>query len=149
MKHIIQTCKLGEIEMVFTNSFLSLCIMSPLFLFGDLFEGVQLLFFESELNFVFLVFISGACAFLLSMSTFWAVGSTSPTTVSMVGALNKIPLTFLGWFLFGASLSTPGVCGIFVGLSAGVLYAYGKNQANMKRKKIERFLQTRPNEHKV
>lgn len=87
-------------------------------------------------------FVSGVSSFLISVCSFWAVKATSPTTYryeinsisilinyfSIVGTLNKIPLTVLGIVFFSAPISNLGGVSIAIGLSGGILYSYEKNK---------------------
>nr|CCC90037.1 putative lipophosphoglycan biosynthetic protein 2 [Trypanosoma congolense IL3000] len=60
---------------------------------------------------------------LLTLSAFWCVERTSPTTFSVIGALNKVPLTIAGIIVFGQPPTRTGYVGIALGLLGGLLYA--------------------------
>ena len=53
--------------------------------------------------FWFIFMLSGCTGFALSLAAFFCINVTSPTTYSMVGAVNKVPLVIIGIWLF----STP------------------------------------------
>ena len=119
--------------MVYYNNTLSITLLLPLvFINGEwprIFEeasswGTQLWFMW------FLIGVSGFC---ISICSFWAVKATSPTTYSIVGTLNKIPLTILGFIFFHSPMTQLGTASIFIGLTGGVLYSYEKQ--NLIRKK--------------
>jgi len=80
-------------------------------------------------SFYIVVIWSGISGILLSVSSFWAVKTTSPTTYSMVGSLNKIPLTLIGVILFGAHVKLLGKISIAIGLFAGAMYSLTKKKA--------------------
>jgi len=81
---------------------------------------------------------SGFASFFLSLTSFWAVRVTSPTTYSVVGSLNKIPLAILGYLFFESNMSTLGMLSVGVGLGSAFLYTYAKLKArnNLKAKTI-------------
>lgn len=70
---------------------------------------------------------SGAAAVGISYSTAWCVRTTSSTTYSMVGALNKLPVAASGMLLFGDAVTFGSVSAIAVGFVAGIVYAIAKN----------------------
>ncbi|KDQ19173.1 hypothetical protein BOTBODRAFT_52331 [Botryobasidium botryosum FD-172 SS1] len=73
---------------------------------------------------------SGAAAVGISYTTAWCVRTTSSTTYSMVGALNKLPVAASGLIFFGDPVTFGSVSAITVGFFAGVVYAIAKgNQA--------------------
>jgi GDP-mannose transporter len=70
---------------------------------------------------------SGAAAVGISYSTAWCVRTTSSTTYSMVGALNKLPVAASGMLFFGDAVTVGSVSAIGMGFFAGVIYAIAKN----------------------
>lgn len=69
--------------------------------------------------------ISGAAAVGISYTTAWCVRTTSSTTFSMVGALNKLPVAASGMVFFGDAITFQNVTAILLGLVAGLVYAAG------------------------
>jgi len=69
---------------------------------------------------------SGAAAVGISYTTAWCVRTTSSTTYSMVGALNKLPVATSGMLFFGDPVTFGSVLAILLGFFAGVLYAVAK-----------------------
>lgn len=59
---------------------------------------------------------------LIAFSSFWCVRSTSATTYSVIGSLNKIPLSILGEYLFQEPLTNYGRIGVFIVVSGGLIY---------------------------
>ncbi|KIM44900.1 hypothetical protein M413DRAFT_67185 [Hebeloma cylindrosporum] len=80
---------------------------------------------------------SGAAAVGISYTTAWCVRTTSSTTYSMVGALNKLPVAASGMLFFGDPVTTGSVSAVGMGFFAGVVYAVAKNN----QKKLEGRLQ--------
>jgi len=72
------------------------------------------------------VVFSGSVGFFLSLASLWCVGETGATTYSMVGALNKIPLSLIGMMLFGSIVKLSTVIFMGFGLSGGIVFAYVK-----------------------
>ncbi|KAK0202870.1 UAA transporter [Desarmillaria ectypa] len=70
---------------------------------------------------------SGAAAVGISFTTAWCIRTTSSTTYSMVGALNKLPVAASGMLFFGDPVTLGSTSAIGVGFFAGVLYAVAKN----------------------
>eukprot|EP00756_Hemistasia_phaeocysticola_P012056 Hpha_TRINITY_DN15170_c3_g13::TRINITY_DN15170_c3_g13_i1::g.129086::m.129086/K15356/VRG4, GONST1; GDP-mannose transporter len=64
----------------------------------------------------------------MTMSTFWCISATSPTTYSVVGGMNKIPLSFLGMALFNQWPNVAGFVGIVVGVSGGFVYIWARQR---------------------
>jgi GDP-mannose transporter len=54
------------------------------------------------------------------------VGATSATTYAIVGTLNKIPVTVIGYFVFNAKISNEGLIFVALASAGGLLYGYAK-----------------------
>jgi len=76
---------------------------------------------------LFAITFSGAAAVGISYTTAWCVRTTSSTTYSMVGALNKLPIALSGIIFFGDVASVGSISAIAVGFIAGLVYALAKN----------------------
>lgn len=63
--------------------------------------------------------LSGTGAIMISYTTAWCIRTTSSTTYSMVGALNKLPLALSGMFFFGDPVTVFSTSGIGIGFGAG------------------------------
>lgn len=134
----IARTNLSTFGKVYYNNVLALPLVFvvDLFVFGDFH---RLLTTDKEtfisflsFDFMLLWFVSGFLGFLQSMASLRAQHLTTPTTYSMVGALNKIPLTFLGIFMFHTPMTTKGVISVTVSIVAGALYSYSKAQEEIK-----------------
>jgi len=64
--------------------------------------------------------------FLISLAAFWCVDSNSPTTYSIVGAANKLPLSLLSIWWFGTKFNVVGGSSGLAALFGGLLYAVTK-----------------------
>lgn len=96
MKHATKTIKLSKIGMVYYNNLLSI----PILVVGAYFRGEFTEFFSREdlhsLPYLSLSLYAGMVGFCLNLATLWCVSNTTATTYAVVGALNKIPLAFIG-----------------------------------------------------
>ncbi|KAG5493286.1 hypothetical protein GH5_02028 [Leishmania sp. Ghana 2012 LV757] len=119
---------IGRYGPVFYNNLLSL----PFFVimgFSEIMpfsESIGETTMFGKLVLVFSVIVSSVMTF----SVFWCMSITSPTTMSVVGSLNKIPLAFLGMLVFHQFPTPTGYLGIAIALSAGFLYTHLNIQAN-------------------
>lgn len=131
MRRIFSSTKVSEFTAVFLNNTLALPILFPLLVVRGEFSSAFNYFTEginaAPVGFGIMFIFNGLSGFALSLASFICVKATSPTTYSMVGSLNKIPLTFIGWVIFGASFTTLGVLSILISLAGGVLYTYCKS----------------------
>ncbi|KAG8756036.1 GDP-mannose transporter into the lumen of the Golgi [Serendipita sp. 396] len=83
---------------------------------------------EDTRNFLlFAMALSGAATVWISYSTAWCMRTTSSTTYSMVGALNKLPVAASGMVFFGDPVNTGSVSAVLIGFFAGIVYAIAKN----------------------
>ena len=144
LRYAMNRTRLSQIGMVVHNNFLSV----PLVIIGDLltkddirtcFYAKEGLHFFSDPWFIMLFLFNGVVGSLLNLASFFCVQSTSPTTFSMVGALNKVPLAIIGVYLFGARLTAMGALYVALSLCSGGLYGLAKvwQQQDEKRMKEE------------
>jgi len=87
---------------------------------------------EEWVGLVLAILVSSVASFAISYGSSWCVRVTSSTTFSMVGALNKLPLSVFGLIFFGDTATVGGVGGIIIAFIGGLVYSYAKNsQKNM------------------
>eukprot|EP00760_Papus_ankaliazontas_P025903 PhM_4_TR2915/c0_g1_i4/m.1145/K15356/VRG4, GONST1; GDP-mannose transporter len=113
--------EIGRYGPVYYNNLLSLPFLC-LPAFGtaeDFWVDVQRTNSTGIIFLVLMLVISAAMTF----SVFWCMKMTSPTTYSVMGSLNKIPLSFLGIVIFNNYPTTTGWFGIAISLSGGMVYA--------------------------
>ncbi|KAM1030151.1 hypothetical protein FF1_034032 [Malus domestica] len=125
-KLVTKSGKLNEFSMVLLNNTLSL----PL--------GILLIFVFNEVDYLFttpllrsptfwlVMTLSGFLGLAISFTSMWFLHQTGATTYSLVGSLNKIPLSVAGILLFKAPTSLENSASIFFGLVAGVFFARAK-----------------------
>ncbi|CAN6686528.1 unnamed protein product [Malus baccata var. baccata] len=125
-KLVTKSGKLNEFSMVLLNNTLSL----PL--------GILLIFVFNEVDYLFttpllrsptfwlVMTLSGFLGLAISFTSMWFLHQTGATTYSLVGSLNKIPLSVAGILLFKVPTSLENSASIFFGLLAGVFFARAK-----------------------
>ncbi|XP_065862262.1 GDP-mannose transporter GONST1 [Euphorbia lathyris] len=125
-KQVTRSGNLNEFSMVLLNNTLSL----PL--------GVILIFVFNEVEYLsktpllklpdfwLVMTLSGFLGLAISFTSMWFLHQTGATTYSLVGSLNKIPLSVAGILLFHVPTSLENSASILFGLVAGVLFARAK-----------------------
>lgn len=81
------------------------------------------------------IILSSISSFAISYGSSWCVRVTSSTTYSMVGALNKLPISIFGMVLFDDAVTFGQVSGVIIAFVAGIVYSYSKNQQNLQKSK--------------
>jgi len=82
------------------------------------------------------IFISSIASFAISYCSSWCVRVTSSTTYSMVGALNKLPISIAGMIFFDDPVTFGGVCGVAIAFASGILFSYAKTHLNKEQKTV-------------
>ncbi|CAM8918944.1 unnamed protein product [Rhodiola kirilowii] len=125
-KQVTKSGNLNEFSMVLLNNTLSL----PL--------GIVLIFTFNEVDYLYktpllrmpifwmVMTFSGILGLAISFTSMWFLHKTSATTYSLVGSLNKIPLSIAGIVLFKVPTSPENFTSILFGLLAGVFFAKAK-----------------------
>ncbi|XP_041005744.1 GDP-mannose transporter GONST1 isoform X1 [Juglans microcarpa x Juglans regia] len=125
-KQVTKSGNLNEFSMVLLNNTLSL----PL--------GILLIFIFNEVDYLtrtpllrlptfwFVMTLSGVLGLAISFTSMWFLHQTGATTYSLVGSLNKIPLSIAGILIFKVPTSLENSASIFFGLIAGVIFARAK-----------------------
>ncbi|XP_057738999.1 GDP-mannose transporter GONST1 [Arachis stenosperma] len=125
-KQVTKSGDLNEFSMVLLNNTLSM----PLGIFLILvFNEVDYLLTTPLLrlpSFWMVMTLSGFLGLGISFSSMWFLHQTGATTYSLVGSLNKIPLSVAGILLFHVPTSLQNSASIFFGLLAGVFFARAK-----------------------
>lgn len=127
---VMRHTTLSTFGKVYYNNVLALplVLVLDLVVFGDFYKLVTFGEFEKffQWDFAFLWFWSGILGVLQSFCALKAQHLTSPTTYSMVGSLNKIPMTFLGILVFHTEMTNKGLIYTALSILAGALYSYVK-----------------------
>jgi GDP-mannose transporter len=62
------------------------------------------------------ILVSSVMSFGISYGSSWCVRVTSSTTYSMVGALNKLPISIFGMLLFDDAVGLGQILGVLLGM---------------------------------
>lgn len=76
--------------------------------------------------FIATVMASAVLGFSINFASLWFLSSTTPTTYSLVGSLNKFPVAIIGLLAFSTSWTVPNLASIFVGIVAGIVFVHAK-----------------------
>lgn len=122
----VNKSRLDEYSMVFYNNLLSLPLLLVLIWHsGELDTLAQ----EPDLRnpyFLTAAVASSLLAFCISFATLWFLSSTTATTYSLVGSLNKIPVALIGLVAFNVPWSLQNLFSILLGLGAAVIFVAAK-----------------------
>lgn len=126
LKFATKTVKLSKFGMVFYNNVLATLFLLPVAsAMGELrtFLTTKAL---HTMDYGIKNFFAGFVGFFLNFASLNCVSITGPTTYAIVGSLNKIPTSILGWFLFDAEISSQTWLFISVSMLGGFVYSYAK-----------------------
>jgi GDP-mannose transporter len=130
MRKRIKVTGFSDWETMFYNNLLSIPVLVVFSIFVEDWSSENLTrnFPEASRDFLlFAIAFSGAAAVGISYTTAWCIRTTSSTTYSMVGALNKLPVAASGMLFFGDAVTFGSVSAIGLGFFAGIVYAVAKN----------------------
>ncbi|XP_042480119.1 GDP-mannose transporter GONST2-like isoform X2 [Macadamia integrifolia] len=143
LRHVMDTAKqstrsgsLNEVTMVLLNNALSLPFAIFLILILNEWEYVYKVDVIRIPMFWFVATASGLLGLAISFTSLWFLNQTGPTTYSLVGSLNKIPISLAGIVLFNVPVSLPNLFSILFGLEELALVESCKQAA---RKTISRL----------
>ncbi|KAJ0746247.1 putative sugar phosphate transporter domain-containing protein [Helianthus annuus] len=125
-KSVTKSGSLNELSMVLLNNLLSLPFGAFLiFIFDEWTYVINADVIKIPMFWV-VATLSGLLGLAISFTSMWFLNQTGPTTYSLVGSLNKIPISIAGLLLFNVPLSLPNLFSILFGLFAGILFAKAK-----------------------
>jgi len=130
MRKRIKLTNFKDWDSMFYNNLLSIPVLVVFsFLFEDWGSENLMRSFPPETRSELLsaIAFSGAAAVFISYTTAWCVRTTSSTTYSMVGSLNKLPMAASGMIFFGDAVTVGSVSAVGLGFFAGMVYAAAKN----------------------
>jgi len=130
MRKRIKTTGFSDWDSMFYNNLLSIPVLAVFSIVVEDWGSENLARnFPPETRHLLLsaIAFSGAAAVGISYTTAWCIRTTSSTTYSMVGALNKLPVAASGMVFFGDPVSFGSASSIGVGFFAGLVYAVAKN----------------------
>ncbi|XP_021278686.1 GDP-mannose transporter GONST2 [Herrania umbratica] len=125
-KQTTKSGSLNEVSMVLLNNLLSLPFGIFLIIVLNEWEYVINVDVVKLPMFWVVATASGLLGLAISFTSMWFLHQTGPTTYSLVGSLNKIPISIAGIVLFKVPLSIPNMFSILFGLFAGIFFARAK-----------------------
>ncbi|KAI7885824.1 UDP-galactose transporter [Lichtheimia hyalospora FSU 10163] len=131
MRKRIKLTNFKDFDTVYYNNLLSIpLLLVPSLLLEDWsMDNLQVNFPDEQRQArIWAMIFSGASAFGMSYASAWCVRTTSSTTYSMVGSLNKLPIAISGIVFFGDPATFGNQCILIalIGFIAGVVYSYAK-----------------------
>ena len=126
VKKVKTMASMSDWEQSYYNSILSVPIFTAIGVVGGEFSAAWSSSNLASPSFWAVLAFSGAARVCVSLSVFWLISTTSPTTYAMVGALNTIPSSLLSGLFFKVVVTAKSASSIAFGLASGVLYAYVK-----------------------
>ncbi|KAH9661824.1 GDP-mannose transporter GONST2 [Citrus sinensis] len=114
-KQATRSGSLNEVSMVLLNNLLSLPFAMFLILIFDEWRYVMNAGVIELPMFWVAATASGFLGLAISFTSMWFLQQTGPTTYSLVGSLNKIPISLAGLVLFNVPLSVPNMFSILFG----------------------------------
>ncbi|KAI3801530.1 hypothetical protein L1987_29637 [Smallanthus sonchifolius] len=125
-KSVTKSGSLNEVSMVLLNNLISLPFGAFLIIIFDEWTYVINADVIKIPMFWVVATVSGLLGLAISFTSMWFLNQTGPTTYSLVGSLNKIPISIAGLLLFNVPLSLPNLFSILFGLFAGIFFANAK-----------------------
>ncbi|KAI8877638.1 UDP-galactose transporter [Backusella circina FSU 941] len=129
MRKRIKLTNFKDFDTVYYNNLLSipLLLLPSLILEDWSIENLTMNFpSEQRQARIWAMIFSGVSAFGMSYASAWCVRTTSSTTYSMVGSLNKLPIAISGLVFFGDVATFSNISAILIGFVAGIVYSYAK-----------------------
>mmetsp|Transcript_22984 Transcript_22984/g.63757 ORF Transcript_22984/g.63757 Transcript_22984/m.63757 type:complete len:473 (+) Transcript_22984:28-1446(+) len=134
MKHATEKVKLSKFGMVFYNNVLCVVFLLPV----AAAMGQTMTFSTTPAihtaDYALKNLFAGLVGFLLNFASLNCVAVSGPTTYVTIGALNKVPVAFLGYWLFDSAISRETWFFIAVSMCGGFLYSFAKLQSSSSRR---------------
>lgn len=133
MKFATQHIKLSKFGMVMVNNLLGIVFLLP----ASYLKGEVSAFLRADAihtpAYALSNLFAGFVGFFLNFASLSCVQATGPTTYAIVGSVNKIPVTFLGYFLFADPITSKQWFFIAVSMAGGFLFSYAKIQSSRRK----------------
>mmetsp|Transcript_24129 Transcript_24129/g.34579 ORF Transcript_24129/g.34579 Transcript_24129/m.34579 type:complete len:408 (-) Transcript_24129:243-1466(-) len=133
MKFATKNVKLSKFGMVFYNNVLCTIFLAPVAFFRGEFHLYLNTPALHTTEYFLKNFWAGFVGFFLNFASLNCVSQTGPTTYAIIGSLNKIPTTLLGWLMFADVISAQTWFFISVSLLGGFMYSWAMIQSSRKK----------------
>mmetsp|Transcript_8291 Transcript_8291/g.37038 ORF Transcript_8291/g.37038 Transcript_8291/m.37038 type:complete len:222 (+) Transcript_8291:918-1583(+) len=120
-----------SVQLALHSTLVSSMLIVPISVVHGDFPSLVYSLLETSQKFRIFFFGSGLLAAGISISTFWCLAETNGSTLSFLGAMNKIPIVLLGSYLFESHITLLGWVGIFMSIFAGYFFARSKVPKHM------------------
>lgn len=134
-RYACKNISISKFGLIFFNNSVSIVLLIPIaYYVGDMDSIVAHIDTLSSPSFLAYNFLAGFFGFYLSVSALWCVGATSATTLAILGSMNKIPITLLGFLLFpeSAVITNQGISFMMLSVVGGIVYTYSKLKSDLK-----------------
>lgn len=121
--------KFSSGEKTLHSNILACTFIFPMAFLSGEFPGFFIEFAQTSLRFRVLFLLSCILAAGIGASVFWVIRTSSGSTLSFVGAANKVFVVILGAVLFNAKISQAGWVGVGMGTLAGFCFVLAKTRA--------------------
>ena len=133
LKYATKSVKLSKFGMVFYNN-----VLCTLFLFpASVMNGELTTFVKTPalhtVDYAVKNAFAGFVGFFLNFASLNCVAQTGPTTYAMIGSLNKVPIAFMGYWIFDSAISEETWTFICISLLGGILYTIAKLRAGKRK----------------
>lgn len=126
LKFATKEVKLSKFGMVFYNNVLCVFFLLPA---ASAMGEVYTLLATEEVHtsdYFMKNLFAGFVGFFLNFASLNCVSVAGPITYAIVGSLNKIPTTILGWMIYDANITSDTWFFIIISMCGGFIYSYAK-----------------------
>lgn len=124
----VSMTKLSEMSMVYYNNLLSLpFLLGLMYWFGEI-DGLLDQPALRDPAFQAVACVTAVVGFSISFASLWFLSTSTATTYSLVGSLNKIPIALFGLLAFDTAWRLENVGSVLVGLAAGAVFGLARSK---------------------
>lgn len=124
IQQITRSIHIHTVGMVYYNNLWSILILAPIAFINNEFQAFSDQTIMSA-EFFIVCTMSGVIGFGLNIASFYCVQQTSAVTYAIIGTLNKIPLTLIGYLVFDYDVTKQGIFFTITTFVGGIIYLYG------------------------
>lgn len=133
LKFATKSVKLSKFGMVFYNNVLCTLFLFPVTVMNGEFSNFLTTTALHTTGYAVKNAFAGFVGFFLNFASLNCVAQTGPTTYAMIGSLNKVPIAFMGYYIFDSTISDETWTFISISLMGGILYTIAKLRAGKKK----------------
>jgi len=133
LKYATKSVKLSKFGMVFYNNVLCSLFLFPVSVMNGEFKTFMSTPALHTVDYAVKNGFAGFVGFFLNFASLNCVAQTGPTTYAMIGSLNKVPIAFMGYYIFDSKISEETWTFISISLLGGILYTIAKLRAGKRK----------------